>query len=176
MQRQQKAQIIQGLTARLSGKHLYLVNTQGLSVQQLNQVRAACHGQQIHCQVVKNTLLKAALNALEGPYDYSPFYAEALKGTSCLLLTEGDPSQPAKLLKHFYKREKIKLPSLKAAFIEGEPYLGVELLDTLAKLKSKEVLLAETIALLQAPLQRVLGGLRNSHHQLTGILKTLAEK
>ena len=81
---------------------------------------------------------------------------------------------PAKLIKEF--REKHDRPILKAAFVEEGFYIGDEMLDTLASLKSKEELVADIIALLQSPVKTVMSQLQSGGQTLTGILTTLSEK
>jgi large subunit ribosomal protein L10 len=81
---------------------------------------------------------------------------------------------PATLIKNF--RKKNPKPLLKAAFIEDCLYLGDENLDTVTKIKSKQVLLGEILATLQSPMQNVISGLKGQGSKIAGILKTLSEK
>jgi len=66
---------------------------------------------------------------------------------------------PAKVIKDF--RKKDSKPALKAAYVEEMIFIGDEQLDALAGLKSKNELIGEVIALLQSPIQRVMGALEN---------------
>ncbi len=176
MQQHKKQHIVQQLAHLLPGKHLYLINTQGLTVAQLHQLRAACRQQQIHCQVVKNTLLQKALQQLDLGVDCQPLYEQGLRGTSCILLTPEAPSAPAKLVKDFHKKHKTSLPAFKAALIDTALFLGADQLQALTQIKSKETLLAELLLQLQAPLHHLVGALHHSHHQLTGLLTTLSQQ
>ena len=83
---------------------------------------------------------------------------ETLKGNTSIFLSES-ANGPAKIIKDF--RKKSKLPVLKGAFINSEIYIGDELLDSLASLKSKEEVIGEIIGLLQSPAQRVISALLN---------------
>jgi ribosomal protein L10 len=76
-----------------------------------------------------------------------------LKGNSSILIAE-IANAPAKIIKDF--RKKSDKPLLKGAFINNEIYIGDNLLDSLASLKSKEEVIGEIIGLLQFPV----GGLR----------------
>ena len=66
---------------------------------------------------------------------------------------------PAKIMKEF--RRKSDKPVLKGAYINSEIYIGDNLLDSLASLKSKEEVIGEIIGLLQSPAQRVISALLN---------------
>jgi len=66
---------------------------------------------------------------------------------------------PAKVIKEF--RKKNQKPALKAAYVEEMIFLGDDQLDALVGLKSKNELIGDVIALLQAPIQRVMGALEN---------------
>ncbi len=66
---------------------------------------------------------------------------------------------PAKLIKQF--RAKNDRPLLKGAFVEENIYLGDDQLDALANIKSKNELIADVVALLQSPAQRVVSALQN---------------
>ena len=96
-----------------------------------------------------------------------------MKGPTSLFFAEVS-SLPAKIIKDFRKeREK---PLLKAAFIDSDVYLGDEQIDYLSKIKSKEEVIGDVIALLQSPAKNVIGALKSGGGKLAGILKTLSEK
>ena len=123
-------------------------------------------------QVVKNTLLKKAMESAER--DYEQLY-ETLVGNTSILFAESG-SAPAKLIKEFRKTTKQDRPILKGAFIEEMSYLGEEQLDFLTSIKSKDELIADVIALLQSPAKNVVSALQSGGGKLSGILKTLSEK
>jgi len=120
--------------------------------------------------VVKNTLLHKAMEQSERAFD--ELYG-TLKGNTSLMFA-GAGNAPAKLIKDF--RKKSKYPILKAAFIEEMTYVGDEQLDFLASIKSKDELIADVVALLQAPMNNVLSALKSGGNKLSGILETLSEK
>ena len=68
-----------------------------------------------------------------------------------------DINQGAKIIKEF--RRKSNKPVFKGAFINNEIYIGDDLLDSLASLKSKEEVIGEIIGLLQSPAKRVISAL-----------------
>ena len=54
--------------------------------------------------------------------------------------------------------------------------MGADQLDTLSKIKSKNELIAEVVALLQSPAKNVVSALQSSGNKLHGILETLSNK
>jgi len=97
-----------------------------------------------------------------------------LAGPTSLMFTE-NASSPARLIQEF-KKKKFPKPELKAAFAEESVYVGVDQLDLLSTIKSKEELIADLIALLQSPIRNVMSSLDSGKNILAGVVKTLSEK
>jgi large subunit ribosomal protein L10 len=151
-----------------------LADTSTLTVEATNALRRDCHNGNIKMQVVKNTLLKKALDSIEGT-DYSEMYS-ALHGPTAILFAETG-NGPAKLLKEFRKKNpKMEKPSLKAAYVEESIYVGANQLDVLASIKSKNELIGDVIALLQSPAKNVISALKSSGGKIAGIVKTLESR
>ncbi|MGC6479408.1 MAG: 50S ribosomal protein L10 [Flavobacteriaceae bacterium] len=171
MTREEKAQVIQDLTAEISdAKTLYLTDIQGLDAAQTTALRRACHKAGIKLSVVKNTLLSKAMEASDK--DFGELQS-VLKGNTSLMFSEAG-NTPAKLIKDF--RKKSEKPLLKGAFIEEAIYIGDDQIDALVAIKSREELIGEIIQLLQSPAKNVVSGLKSGGGKLAGILQTLAEK
>ena len=81
---------------------------------------------------------------------------------------------PAKLIKEFRKTKD--KPVFKAAFVEECAYIGEDQLESLISIKSKEELIADIIAMLQAPMQNVISALQSGQNTIAGVVKTLSEK
>ena len=150
---------------------VYLAETAGLNAEKTSELRRACAKAEVKLVVVKNTLLKKAMD--QSDVDYSGLYP-ALKGSTSMLLSNTG-NAPAKLLKGFIKKGDT-LPVLKAAFVEETVYMGAENLDFLASLKSKNDLIADVVALLQSPSKNVISALQSGGNKLHGILETLSNK
>ena len=150
---------------------VYLAETAGLNAEETSELRRACAKAEVKLVVVKNTLLKKAMD--QSDVDYSGLYP-ALKGSTSMLLSNTG-NAPAKLLKGFIKKGDT-LPVLKAAFVEETVYMGAENLDFLASLKSKNELIADVVALLQSPAKNVISALQSGGNKLHGILETLSNK
>ena len=156
MTREEKSIAIEDLTAQLAGTNiLYVADISGLNADATSNLRRACYKADIKLAVVKNTLLAKAMKASENNYGELP---ETLKGNSAIFFSDV-ANAPAKIMKEF--RRKSDKPVLKGAYINSEIYIGDNLLDSLASLKSKEEVIGEIIGLLQSPAQRVISALLN---------------
>ena len=150
---------------------VYLTDASGLDSEATTSLRRECFKKDINVRVVKNTLLRKAMERTEGR-EYTDLY-EVLKGQTALLV--GDVGNaPARVLKEF--RKKHDMPVLKGAYVEEATYLGDNNLEALTNLKSKEELVAEVIALLQSPMKTVLGSLNSGGTTLSGLVKALQER
>jgi large subunit ribosomal protein L10 len=172
MKKEDKAIIIANISEQLSQYScVYLTQTSGLDAEKTSALRRACFGADIKMLCVKNTLLKKAFEASD--VDYSGLY-DLLHGETTLLLSNTG-NAPAKLIKKF-RDKKDTLPMLKGAFVEESVYVGEEMLETLANIKSKNELIADVVALLQSPAKNVISALQSGAGKLHGILETLSNK
>ena len=150
---------------------VYLTDASGLDSEATTSLRRECYKKDIRVRVVKNTLLRKAMERTEGR-DYADLY-DVLKGQTALLV--GDVGNaPARVLKEF--RKKHDMPILKGAYVEEATYLGDSNLETLTTIKSKEELVADVIALLQSPMKNVVGALNSGGNTLSGLVKALQER
>ena len=158
MKKEEKTQVIEQLLEELNkNSKIYLADCSSLTVEKVNQLRQECFDKKISIKVVKNTLLKKALERAND--SRLAELIPALKGNTALMFAETS-NGPAKIIKDFRKKGNEK-PLLKAAFVEETIYIGDNQLDALASLKSKNELIADVVSLLQAPIRRVIGGLEN---------------
>ena len=171
MTREEKNQAIDVLTTKLNDANIfYIADIAGLDAENSSNLRRTCFKSDVQLEVVKNTLLRKALEKADG--EYEELY-DALKGnTSLMFSTVGNA--PAKIIKEF--RKKSEKPLLKGAFIEEAIYIGDENLGFLTSIKSKEELIGDIIALLQSPAKNVVSALQSSGGTLAGIVNTLSER
>ncbi|WP_306642496.1 50S ribosomal protein L10 [Sanyastnella coralliicola] len=173
MTREEKTQMIEDLQAVLAENDvLYLTDASGLDSVSTSQLRGECFKNGITLRVVKNTLLKIAMDRTEGK-DFSPLYDETLKGQTALMIASVG-NAPAKLIKEF--RKKSDRPTLKGAYIEEACFVGDDKLETLSQIKSKEEVIGEIIGLLQSPAKNVLSALQSGGSTIAGLVKTLQER
>jgi large subunit ribosomal protein L10 len=172
MTREEKNQMIEGLKHSISSSSvLYLTDTSALDAETTGNLRRECFKNGIKLQVVKNTLLKRALESFEDR-DYSPMY-DVLVGNTALMFSEVG-NAPAKLIQTF--RKKLDKPILKAAYIEEECYIGDNQLQALVDIKSKEELIGDIIMLLQSPAKNLVSALQSGQNTIGGLVKTLEER
>ena len=157
MTREEKSIAIGDLTAQLAGTNIiYVADISGLNAETTSNLRRACFKAGIKLEVVKNTLLAKAMEASDKDYGDLP---STLKGNTSILIADV-ANAPAKIIKEF--RKKSDKPVLKGAFINQEIYIGDNLLDSLANLKSKDEVIGEIIGLLQSPAKRIISALLNN--------------
>ena len=174
MTREEKKQLVTNLTEKFKeNNHFYITDTSGISVPEINQFREMCFNKGVEYKMVKNTLIKKALENIDGEFSS---LEEVLKGTSGIMFINDNANVPAKIIKDFHKKVSKDRPKFKAASIDLELYLGEDQLDVLSELKSKEVLIGDIITLLQSPAKNLLSLLQSGEQKLAGIVKTLSEK
>ena len=173
MTRAEKTQLVEDLSIQLKeSEYFYVTDSSALTVEQVNNLRRQLYEQGIQMKVVKNTLMRKALDTLPEEKNVSGLY-DALTGPTSILFTEV-ANAPAKILKEFRKTHD--KPVLKAAYIDSDVFIGDDQIERLASLKSKEDLLGEVIVLLQSPIKNVLGSLQSGEHTLAGLVKALQER
>jgi large subunit ribosomal protein L10 len=159
MTKEEKTRVIGELVEKLNNtSKVYLADCSSLSVEKVNQLRRKCFDQGISMHVVKNTLLEKAIERANNQdlKDLIP----TLKGATALLISESSAA-PAKLISEFRKGGNDK-PLLKGAYVEETIYIGDGQLSTLATIKSKNELIADVIALLKSPAQKVLSQIQQN--------------
>jgi large subunit ribosomal protein L10 len=159
MTKQEKNEVIEVLKGKFSQyNNFYITDTESLTVAQVSQLRRHCFNKQVEMKVAKNTLIRKALESIDAE-KYAGVY-DSLHRVTALMFSE-NPKEPAMILSGFRKENKGEKPELKAAFINGDVFVGDNQLVALTKIKTKNELIGEIIGLLNSPIQRVLGALQN---------------
>ncbi len=171
MNKEEKNIIINDLAEKIKEyPHFYLTDVSELNAEDTSALRRKCFENEIMLIVVKNTLLKIALENSGG--DFQELYPLLEQPTSIMFSNTGNV--PAKLIKEF--RKKHDKPVLKAAFVEKGLYIGDEKLEALVGIKSKDELIADVIMLLQSPAKNVISALQSGRNIISGVVKTLADR
>ena len=159
MNKEQKQEVIETLKNKFSQySNFYITDTQNLSVAQITNLRRHCFDKKVEMKVAKNTLIKKALESLDND-KYSGVY-DSLHQVTALMFSES-PKDPALIISSFRKELNAEKPILKAAFLNGDIFVGDNQLIALTKIKTKNELIGEVIGLLMSPIQRVIGALQN---------------
>jgi large subunit ribosomal protein L10 len=173
MRKEEKTLLIDALTTQLNeAGYFYLTDTEGLNADKTTDLRRLCFRRDVKLKVVKNTLLRKAMERCDK--NLEELYP-VLEGPTSLMFADSG-NLPAKLIKEFRKKHKHQKPLLKAAYVEEACYIGEDQLENLINLKSRLELIADVVALLQSPVKNVLGALQSGGHKIHGILETLSEK
>ncbi|MBQ9673169.1 MAG: 50S ribosomal protein L10 [Ruminococcus sp.] len=129
------------LKASVSG---VIVNYKGINVADDTQLRKELRESDVKYTVIKNTMLGRACEkvGLEGLED-------VLEGTTALATSETDYTGAARILSKYAKDHEEF--AIKSGFLDGE-VIGLDKIDALAKLPTREVLLANVLGAFQAPI------------------------
>ena len=169
----QKSEAIELLKEKFSQyNNFYITNTEALSVEQVSKLRRICFEKKVEMKVAKNTLIRKALEQLDGDRFKGTF--DALHGVTALLFSE-NAKEPALIISTFRRENNNEKPVLKAAFVDGDVFVGNDQLDALRTLKSKNELIGEIIGLLQSPAKNVISGL-NAGSKLASLVKAVEDR
>ena len=159
MTKQEKNEVIDFLKEKFNQyNNFYITDTESLSVAQVTKLRRVCFDKNVEMRVAKNTLIKKALESVDAEKYAGVF--DSLHKVTALMFSE-NPKDPAVIISGFRKDSKGEKPVLKAAFINGDVFVGDNQLKALTNIKTKNELIGEIIGLLQSPIQRVIGALQN---------------
>lgn len=144
-----KQQFVEELTEKLKNAASgVLVDYKGITVEDDTKLRKELRENGVDYFVVKNTLLKRALNAagIEG-------LDSALEGTTAIALSNDDIIIAPKVLNKKAEDSKGQF-AIKLGFVDGK-VISKEEVEAYAKLPSKETLLSQLVFMLQSPMQRL---------------------
>ena len=171
MTKDQKNEVIVLLKEKFNQyNNFYITDTESLSVEQISNLRRTCFNKQVEMKVAKNTLIRKALESLDSE-KYAGLF-DSLNNVTALMFSE-NPKDPAVIISAFRKENNGDRPTLKAAFINGDIFVGDNSLVALTNIKTKNELIGEVIGLLQSPAKRVIAALLN--HAENGSTKTETE-
>lgn len=168
----QKNEIIEVLKEKFSQyNNFYITDTESLTAAQVGTLRRHCFDKQVEMKVAKNTLIKKALQSLDAE-KYSGIM-DSLNNVTALMFSE-NPKDPAVILSSFRKANNNERPVLKAAFINGDVFVGDAQLANLKNIKTKNELIGDVIGLLQSPAKRVIAALLHNMEQKGGAAEATA--
>jgi large subunit ribosomal protein L10 len=171
MRREEKSAIIDSLAENLKEySHFYLTDTAQLNAADTSDLRRKCFQNDIKLIVVKNTLLKRALD--QSGVNFEELYP-VLQGTTSIMFANSG-NGPAKLIKEFRKQHA--KPVLKGAYVQESIYVGDNMLDALVSVKTKQELIGDVIFMLQSPAKNVISALQSGGNKIHGVLETLSKK
>ncbi len=168
MPTEEKIKFVQELEQKLQeNSDLIVTDYRGLTVEQITDLRNKLREKGVYYQVVKNNLVKIALknNNIEGMDEY--FF-----GPSAVAFAKDDPVSPCKILSDFAKKGTLKI---KGGYSEGKVITENDI-NELAKIPSKEVLIAKLLGSLQSPASGLLNVLNGPIRNLVYVLQEISNQ
>jgi large subunit ribosomal protein L10 len=164
-----KRKIIDDLASRFhSMPSVFVIEYQGLKVNEMDVLRKKLRQTNTELRVVKNSLLeKASLGTdVERMKDL-------FSGPTAVAICDGESSAAAKVFIDY--GEDFPEIKIKGGIFEGE-VVDVSRIERIAKLPSRQELLSEFIGLLSAPMGNLVGVLEQTRSNIVGVLEALKEK
>ena len=167
MRKQEKTFFVANLTEELkSAKSVVLINFTGMDVKTQQELKRRLAKVDARMMVFKNTLFKIAGKTAKLPEE--TLSDTVLAGQNALIISDNDPISPLQVLGKF--TVEFEVPQLKVGIIEGH-YQDKEALTKLSKLPGKDVLLAQTVGAIGAPIYGLIGLLNANMQQLIFVLE-----
>lgn len=164
-----KAELLKSLREKLQRSEAVFVATfKGLKVSEVNEIRKLVREKDGEYRVYKNTLIRIGSN--DTPYKAVMDYVE---GPTALIFSYKDPVEVAKVLKEFIKNHPNL--QLRGLVIKGKGY-GSQTIEELVKLPPKEILIAQLLGTIQAPVANFVGVLSAILRNFLYVLKAIEEK
>lgn len=148
----------------------FLVDYQGLSAEDLGQIRTDIRNAGGRVIVTKNTLINVVLES-EGVEGFD----ELLTGPTALIVTGDDVVAPVKTLVDFAKKHPKKLPVPKGGRLEGT-LIGEDGFERISKLPSREEAQSQLVGVLIAPVQQLVGVLEGPQRNFVTVVNNYADK
>lgn len=165
MNRKEKEQAVTDIREKIGNKNFVLTEFGGISVQQLETLRAKLRAASSDFTVVKNTMLSIAFRGLGVEHVES-----ALKNTTAITIQHSDAFDGIKVLCDFAKEnEKCKIKIGRV----GGMILGINDIRKIAMLPSKNVLVATLLSCLVAPMSRLVYALQSPMTRLVYALNAV---
>ncbi|MBI1804893.1 MAG: 50S ribosomal protein L10 [Ignavibacteriae bacterium] len=170
MKRSEKDQIIAEVSKKVArAKGMFFADFTGITVEEINGLRREFRKSNIDYQVVKNTLVRKALETVGG---YEAVLSRLEKPTA-IAFSYDDPVSPAKIMKKF--REKNEKLVVKVCVVEKQVFEGKQLND-IAKLPTRKEIIAGVLGSIQAPIAGVVGAISAVMRDIVSIVDQIEKK
>lgn len=146
---------------------MFFVDYAGLTHRQLEEARRELSGAESEITIAKNTLMNLALQSKKINAK------EQIQGPHATLFSYKDPIATAKVLVNFIK--KYGLAKIRFGVFEGR-VIDEAIINQLATIPSREVLIAKLLGTLNAPITRLVYGLNGNIQKLALVLKAVSDK
>jgi large subunit ribosomal protein L10 len=166
---QEKKQIVNEIKEKVDkSQGIVLVDYRGLNVEELTELRRNYREAGVDYKVYKNTMMRFAFK--DAGFEE---FNQHLTGPNAVAFGFDDPVQAAKVTEEFAKNhDKLEI---KAGIVDGK-IISIEEIKDLAALPSKEVLIAQTLGGLNAPIAGFANVLQGTIRNLVYALNAVREK
>ncbi len=170
MNKNEKNEIVGKIkTLTEESKGIYLINYEGLNVEDISLLRREFIKEGITYKVFKNTFLKRAFDEIGGLEEFSPL----LVGMTGVAFTDENYIAPAKIIeKYFKKNDKF---SMKGSYIESQFY-GADKLSVLASMPTKEEVISSILGSINNPASGIVGAINAVAGDLVGVIDAISKK
>ena len=165
----EKQEQVRSLAQKLNGSVSgVLVDYKGTDVTTDTEMRRKMREADVDYTVIKNSLIRFAIKdcGLDELEQY-------LAGPTALAISADDPVSPAKLIHEYVGKEKPM--QVKAGFVDGRVITAAEV-AALSKLPAKEVLVAQVLGTMIAPVSGLANVLNANIRGLAVALQAIADK
>lgn len=164
LSRDSKKEILLDLITKLKeSKGVVLTDYQGMNAFQISRLRNELKEKRVEFKIFKNTLMEKASEELN-----VEDLTKDLIGCTAMAFCSDDGIAPARLLKEYFKKNKIDL-KIKSGLIDGRVFSPEKIME-IASLPSKDVLIAQMINGVKSPLYSLVFILQGP---LRGLIYTL---
>lgn len=163
---EKKQEVVKEIQDKLANAQLVIfTNFRGVTVAEITELREKLRLPGVEYKVCKNTMLDFALKNL----GYSD-YEEKLFGPNAVIFSNEDLVTPAKVIAEFAKAHK-KLEVIKMGIVEGK-FITADEVKNLAELPPREILVAQVLGTMQAPITSFV---RVLNANITGLARALEQ-
>lgn len=167
--RKKKEQLVSWYTDLFSrSSAAILTNYQGLTVADISQLRRKLQETQSEYHVIKNRLMKHALEEAKLPVP-----ADLLEGPTAIGFCFEEATAVAKVLVDFSKESKILV--IKGGLL-GDRIISADEVTSLAELPPREILLAQVLGTIQGPASGITRAIAGSIRSILYVLKARVEQ
>jgi large subunit ribosomal protein L10 len=169
MPRPEKVQIVEEMAGHFSQTGtVFIADYTGLTVANITELRAQLRKTGASMRVAKNTLLRLAAKQAG-----KPELVEHLTGPTAVAYGGSDAVATAKVLHEFYTR--LERPKIRMFMVESRPYQSKDL-RAIASLPPREILLAQLVAAVEAPISGLVYTLDAIIREFVGTVDAIGRK
>lgn len=166
--RLQKEEAVKTLTEEIkASKSIVFADYRGVKTNDINELKRRLKKEGTNLRVIKKSLVDLSLKNAKIEMDI-----RGMEGQLAVTISDNDEVAPARVLSKFAKEnESLKI----LGGVLGIKGMSAKEVDDLAKLPSKEELIAKVVGTIKAPLSGLVNVLNGNTRGLVNVLKAIAD-